>query len=141
MQTYREQVAAVDYVSNLRPRTFPKGLDVEVYPLRTLRRLEERITDSYYREWFPVYLWSHESEFLTANVASAEDLSRLRWTVDYPEDLEFVRAVYRRLGVGPFGMAEILVLLRAQPQLAAWMNDPDVTRCSSWVIGPSRLSS
>jgi spore coat polysaccharide biosynthesis protein SpsF (cytidylyltransferase family) len=26
------------------------------------------------------------------------DLSELRWTVDYPEDLEFVRETVRRLG-------------------------------------------
>ena len=49
----------------------------------------------------------------------AQDLSALRWTVDEPEDLEFVRAVYSHFGSRQFGMADILDLLRARPEIGS----------------------
>jgi spore coat polysaccharide biosynthesis protein SpsF (cytidylyltransferase family) len=45
-------------------------------------------------------------------------LSRLRWTLDYEEDLQFTREVYRRLQhKGIFLMVDILALLNAEPSL------------------------
>ena len=42
----------------------------------------------------------------------------MRWTVDEAADLEFVRRVFARLGADrPFGMGEVLDLLRRQPAL------------------------
>jgi spore coat polysaccharide biosynthesis protein SpsF (cytidylyltransferase family) len=57
--------------------------------------------------------------FHLANVENTEDLSGLRWTVDEPQDLEFVRRVYAYLGPTPsFGMTEILALLREHPEFS-----------------------
>jgi spore coat polysaccharide biosynthesis protein SpsF len=55
------------------------------------------------------------------NVTYPADLSALRWTVDYEEDLTFVREVYRRLyrEGEVFGMGDILVLMEAEPELTA----------------------
>jgi len=40
-----------------------------------------------------------------------------RWTVDFPEDLAFVRAVYERLGDEEFGWRDVLALLEREPEL------------------------
>jgi spore coat polysaccharide biosynthesis protein SpsF len=65
-------------------------------------------------------MWKHPELFRMANVENDIDLSALRWTVDEPQDLEFVRRVYSHLGAVPsFGLAEVLVLLREYPELAA----------------------
>ncbi len=46
------------------------------------------------------------------------DHSRHRWTVDTPEDLEFVRAIYGRLKDNPmFGWRDVLALLDREPAL------------------------
>ena len=49
------------------------------------------------------------------------DLSKLRWTVDYPADLEFVRAVYSKLLSKDhvFRWGEVLSLVQANPDIAA----------------------
>lgn len=103
----------LEYVSNSNPLTFPNGLDVEVYPLATLERLD-RETEGVWRGWLAPYVWDHG--FRRYNVECIPDISGLRWTVDYPEDLVFVRAVYERLG-DDFGMWDILELLAQEPAL------------------------
>lgn len=119
VRIFLDRSAELDYVSNGRPPTYPHGLDAEIYPTATLHRLWREIEDPLYREWFPVYLWEHENLYRTYNVRYSRDLSHLRWTVDYEEDLAFVREVYRRLSAGDqlFGMQDVLDLLEAEPDL------------------------
>ena len=119
VRTYLDRAEELDYVSNARPPTFPHGLDAEVYPIATLQRLWHEIKDPLYREWFPVYVWEHEDELRTCNVEHSENLSHLRWTVDYEEDLAFVRQVYNRLYADGrvFRMMDVLQLLEIEPDL------------------------
>ena len=47
------------------------------------------------------------------------DYSGHRWTVDTPEDLELIRAIYSRLKDNPmFLWRDVLALLKREPQLA-----------------------
>jgi spore coat polysaccharide biosynthesis protein SpsF (cytidylyltransferase family) len=110
----------VDYITNDMPPTYPDGLDVEVYSVATLKRLHDEITDPFFREWFPLYLKDHKKSFRSHNVNCLEDLSSLRWTVDYEEDLLFVREVYRRLYRDRkiFTMKDVLELIKAEPEIA-----------------------
>ena len=71
------------------------------------------------REHVTPYIWKNPDLFRIRNFESSEDLSRLRWTVDYPEDLAFVREVYRRLsGNDRFGWRDVLKLVKDEPGLA-----------------------
>ncbi len=111
----------VDYASNVHPRTFPDGLDAEVFAVAALERAWREARLPAEREHVTPYLWSHPEMFRCANVAYGEDLSAHRWTVDEPRDLELVRALFRRLSEGGtpfFGMAEVLTLLEREPHLA-----------------------
>ena len=108
----------LDYVSNTIQPTYPEGLDVEAFRFAALARAwrEARLVSE--REHVTPYIWKHPNVFRLANVAHEADLSQLRWTIDYEEDLEFARAVYARLGSERiFTMDEILTLLRREPQL------------------------
>jgi spore coat polysaccharide biosynthesis protein SpsF len=108
-----------EYVSNVFPSTFPHGLDVEVLSRGLLERLDTEITDAFYRDWFSAFIREHPERFDMLNVAAERDLHALRWTVDYPEDLDFVDQVLGRLGAtNPrFGMAELVALLEHEPAL------------------------
>jgi spore coat polysaccharide biosynthesis protein SpsF len=119
--TYCARRDGLDYVSNILPPTYPDGLDTEIYPTTTLKRLWEEIADPQAREWFPLYLWNNKQKFRIANVAFSVDLSALRWTVDYEDDLTFVREVFRRLyrKGQVFNMEEVLQLLDASPELSS----------------------
>ena len=106
----------VDYASNTQPPTFPDGLDTEVFSFEALERAWREATAPSEREHVTAYIWKHPELFRLVNVAREPDISGRRWTVDEPADLEFVRAVYNRLGE-TFGMDNVLELLRRHPDL------------------------
>jgi spore coat polysaccharide biosynthesis protein SpsF len=109
----------VDYVSNARVRRYPDGLDTEVFSAEALRSAWKEATLPSEREHVTPYIWKHPERFRLADLVGEPDHSHLRWTVDRPEDLEFVRAVYGRLDAGGrvFGMDDVLALLRREPGL------------------------
>lgn len=108
-----------DYVANINPPTFPHGLDVEICSAAALERAWERATAPDEREHVTLHVRRRPNEFRLGNVTREPDLSGLRWVLDLPSDLEFVRDVYERLGDSPFGMAEVLELLEREPELAS----------------------
>jgi spore coat polysaccharide biosynthesis protein SpsF len=90
--------AGADYTSNtLGARTYPHGLDVEVIRPDALIQAAERASDPYEREHVTPYIYRRPDTFRLAGVARQGTLAGLRWTVDFPEDLAFVRDVYARL--------------------------------------------
>ncbi len=108
------------YASNVEPRTYPDGLDVEVVDAEVLRVIAREPLDAHDREHVTSAVRAQPERFRQVALCSEEDLGDLRWTVDEPEDLEFVRAVARRLGDRreQAGLAEILAAVRREPSLA-----------------------
>jgi len=87
-----------DYTSNtLRTRTYPHGLDVEVMKVEALEDAAQRAKDPYEWEHVTPYIYRRPADFRLAGVARHDSLAHLRWTVDVPEDLAFVREVYKQL--------------------------------------------
>jgi len=87
-----------DYTNNTAPeRTFPHGLDAEVMRREALERAWREATDPYEREHVTPFIYRRPGEFRLENLSRKPSLAALRWTVDFPEDLEFVRDVYARL--------------------------------------------
>jgi spore coat polysaccharide biosynthesis protein SpsF len=104
----------VAYASNVEPRTFPDGLDVEAFTADALRSLAASASDPAEREHVTLGLRSRPDRYPPASLVNDVDLGELRWTVDTPEDLEFVRAVVERLGEWRYGagMDEVLAVVR-----------------------------
>lgn len=111
-----------DYVSNAIERTYPDGLDTEVFSMAALTRARNEAKLPSEREHVTPYLHKHPELFRIKHVTQSEDLSALRWTVDEPRDLAFVRAIFAELGNGVFGQEEVLALLARKPELQA-MNE------------------
>ena len=107
-----------DYTSNTNPPTFPDGLDVEVFSVEAFTRLREQPLSDAEMEHVTLGFRDSTRAFRLHNVAQAANLEKFRWTVDLPEDLEFVRWVYHELyEQNPeFGQDEILELLHSNPQ-------------------------
>ena len=109
-----------DYAANVHPRTFPKGLDVEVVRADALEAAAREAIDPYEREHVMPFLWRRGGRFRLANWSWPEDLSSWWWTVDEPNDIEFPRRVYDELlGDGrlfiPFD--RMVELVRSRPGL------------------------
>ena len=104
-----------DYVSNVRPPTYPDGLDSEVFSFKALETAWQEATLSSDREHVTQFLWTNPLRFRLANVEHEIDLSALRWTVDEPDDLEFVRQVYYSLarnGHSGFSYLDVLDVIK-----------------------------
>jgi spore coat polysaccharide biosynthesis protein SpsF (cytidylyltransferase family) len=112
--------AGCSYASNIDPRTFPDGLDVEVISADALRTIAGDALSPLEREHVTVAIRSQPERFPAASVRNADDLGSLRWTVDDAEDLDFVRAVADRLEAERYtaGLEEILAAVRRPPSLA-----------------------
>jgi len=114
---FLKNVVNYDYVSNTHPPTFPDGLDVEIFHLSTLEKAwKESGNNQRHREHTTTFIWSQPSKFRIGNVSMPDGRNLFmqeRWTVDYKEDFEFVKAVYDNLYDGGriFLMDEILDFL------------------------------
>ncbi len=86
-----------DYTSNTLRRTFPKGLDVEVFEVPAFENLLQSSLDAFEKEHVTPGFYNGKRNFKLHSVEQEFDHSGARWTVDYPEDLEFVRNVYDAL--------------------------------------------
>ncbi len=120
----------VDYVSNCSydgsiRATYPEGIDVEVMTFDCLNKMWQRADRPSEREHLTPYLFRRSDEFKTLGFEYSEDLSDLRWTIDYPRDMEFAREIYQRLFPAKpiFLMSDILEVLRREPRLAALNKD------------------
>jgi len=113
--------AGNDYTSNTLQRTYPDGLDVEVMTMGALTRASAEARLPAEREHVTPYIYGHPESFKLGGLEHSENLARYRWTVDYPEDLEVIRAVFADLaGSAPdFSMQDVLALFALRPELAA----------------------
>jgi spore coat polysaccharide biosynthesis protein SpsF len=117
-----------DYTSNVLTPTYPDGLDVEVITAGAFARLRALALTEREREHVTLGLYGRPELFTLRNVEQRPDRSSLRWTVDIPDDLVFVREIYDRLyDENPgFAQADILDLLTRHPELAR--TDSDMAR-------------
>ena len=99
--------------------TFPEGAGCEAFTFSALEKAWRRARLPSEREHVTPYILNHPEQFKTQIIAGDRDLSRYRWTVDYPADLRFAREIYARL-YRPgrvFGMEALLALLEKEPHL------------------------
>jgi spore coat polysaccharide biosynthesis protein SpsF len=102
-----------DYTSNCIPPSYPDGLDVEVVKFKALKKAWQFAKMPSELEHVMPYIRSHTEIFKNYTLTSKKDLSAHRWTVDGPEDFEFVEKIYLELFKKNknFNMQDILNLL------------------------------
>ncbi|MGA7192585.1 MAG: glycosyltransferase family protein [Anaerolineales bacterium] len=126
-----------DFVCNRLPppwhRTYPIGLDVEACTFKVLAKAWKEAKEPQHREHAMPYFYegvelTRQSRTLEAGISPrgfkvallhhTADFGDYRWTVDTPEDLEFMRQVYSRFdGRDDFSWKEVLDLVHNEPKL------------------------
>ncbi len=108
-----------DYVSNCVERSFPIGLDFEVFRFGCLETAWREAVLPSEREHVTPFIKNHPERFAVGHYTSPVDLSHHRWTVDEPDDFAFVTAVYEALygDNSRFTTEDILTLLEEKPEL------------------------
>ncbi len=122
LEEYLTHSEEVDYVSNLHPATYPDGNDVEVVSMEALTAAWLEAKRDFEREHTTPFIWDRPERFRVRNIAweTGRDCSLThRWTLDYPEDYELIKAVYGELSTTTpdFGVDEITRLLDGRPDL------------------------
>jgi len=126
-----------DFVANRLPppfpRTYPIGLDVEACTFEVLEKAWKEAKEPQHREHAMPYFYEG-IELTTINrqlqtgisprgykvaiLHHTTNFGDYRWTVDTPEDLEFIRQVYSRFdGRDDFTWKEVLELVHDEPKL------------------------
>lgn len=108
------------YVSNRLPppheRSYPIGLDVEVFSRDSLFTARRDAVTRHDREHVTPYLY--ESGLFDVEVLQLPvDMSRYRWTVDTPEDLQAVRAIASRMTSTMSSWHELVSIMESEPDL------------------------
>lgn len=112
------RAVGADYASNIDPATFPDGLDVEICTRETLERAEHLASLPVQREHVTLWMRSAEAGLARANVRAISDLSHLRVTVDYPDDLDVVREIIaEETNEHPLDLFDILRIMSSRPDL------------------------
>ena len=126
-----------DFVCNRLPppyhRTYPIGLDVEACTFKVLEKAWKEAKEPQHREHAMPYLYegvelttvnrqlktgTSPRGFNIALLHHPTDFGDYRWTVDTPEDLEFIRQVYNHFdGRDDFSWKEVLDLVHNEPKL------------------------
>lgn len=109
-----------DLASNAINRTYPRGLDTEVFSFLSLEKCRKHAKKKYQREHVTPWLYENPKSFKLCSVKNNKDLSHLRWTVDEKADLKFVREIYKRLYRDKkiFLMKDVLGVLKKEPYLS-----------------------
>lgn len=110
-----------DYCCNWMIPSYPKGLDTEAFTFQALEKAQNEAVDDYEREHVTPFIHDNEQWFRVKVLSNTVDYSHHRWTLDYPEDFEFVTQVYHHLYRSNriFTFEEVLRLVAERPEIAA----------------------
>lgn len=128
----KERGVKVDYLTNALTRTYPRGLDAEVFGMDALERAHREAAQAFEREHVTTYIRMRPEVFTLREVKSAQDLSGYRWTLDTEDDFRLIQEIYKTLHKEGeiFGTMEVLELIKRRPELSeinAHVKQKDVT--------------
>lgn len=112
-----------DYVSNNHPPSWQDGQEVEVIRSAALAEAWREGGQAFQREHVTPFIWDQPHRYRLANVARGADdwYHRYRWTLDYPEDYLFMKAVFEALYPSnpAFDTTDIMALMERRPEIYA----------------------
>ena len=118
---FANNIEKYDYVSNTLERSYPKGMDAEITSFDTLKEAHFNAYDPFDREHVTPFIKMRPQQFRLYNILYKADMSRYRWTVDTPADLELITKIYDALYYkNPlFSLNDILDLMTRNPEWEA----------------------
>ena len=106
------------YLSNGIERSFPRGMDFEVFSAEALLDAAANATEQAHREHVTPYLYANGSGRITQrHVRHEPDASGYRVTLDTAEDLEVIRALIEDHGAADLDVDGIIAVLAQHPEL------------------------
>lgn len=111
-----------DYASNILTRTYPRGLDVEVFSFSALEKAFKKSTSMRDKEHVTAFMYNNQSQFSCVNSQAPAGLHRpdLRITLDTRQDYALLCALYDYLYQDKkfFTAGDIIRLFNKKPWLS-----------------------
>jgi spore coat polysaccharide biosynthesis protein SpsF len=106
-----------DYVTNTLHRTYPRGMDVELFTFSCLERTINEATSAHEHEHVTPFIYSNPNQFKLENFKMTPDFSSDRLTVDTEEDFELIEKIFEELypQKNNFTLDDILITLQNHP--------------------------
>jgi spore coat polysaccharide biosynthesis protein SpsF len=118
IQEYVESKDSGLYLSNCLLRTFPRGLDFEIFSFALLQEAFHQATTAGELEHVTPYINQNKSGHVRfRHLTQAEDKSQYRVTLDTPEDFDLIRILIADYQAHQLTAREIGQLLDAHPEL------------------------
>lgn len=114
---FLERYPEVAYVSNVQPRTYPRGMDTEVIAFPALAAAHLEAIEPQDREHVTPFIYHQPDRFATASTTFERDESRHRWTVDTAEDFTLIERILTTLYPrrADFDLQDCLALMAEHP--------------------------
>jgi spore coat polysaccharide biosynthesis protein SpsF len=107
-------------VTNARVRTFPRGLDAELFPRAALEAAACSARDPHQREHVTPYLYEHPEAFAIVDHTQARNVAGARWTLDTAEDYRMLAAFFALIGDAEgASLVDLVRIWDAHPELHA----------------------
>ena len=84
----------VDYLTNILFRTFPDGLDIEIFNKKSLVLAQKNTKHTFDREHVTPFL-RKSNKIKKHNISLDKDFSENVWALDYKEDLEMLKKIVK----------------------------------------------
>lgn len=112
----------LDQASNNSSHLYPHGLDTEIFSFDALQKAAREAKTSYEREHVTPFIRDPKNSFQLGQAPqslAAKIYSHYRWTLDYPEDFEFIKRIYDELYLEKpaFAAKDIIELISQKPEL------------------------
>lgn len=109
----------VDYLSNTLERTFPRGLDAEIFSFNILEEAFTSAKKHYQREHVTPYIYENPNKFKLIGYKNKVDYSYHRWTLDTEEDFRLISKIYEELYKNEyiFSFSKVINLFNINPKL------------------------
>lgn len=121
VESFRRRRPSVTYLSNTLDRTYPRGLDVEVFAVSALREAAAEAREPAEREHVTPFLYRRPGRYGVEQLTRADPAGTASWrlTLDTAEDWALLEEVFAALeGPHPrFGLPDIESLMAQRPHL------------------------
>ena len=115
-----------DYMSNTIERTFPDGLDIEIFSSEVLKISNKEAKWLSEREHVTPYILKNQNDFRIYNYKNKQNLSNLRWCVDEEDDLIMIRKIFQEMRPNQF--------FSTDDALKIILKRPDISKINSGIM-------
>ena len=121
----------VDYLSNASKRSFPRGLDCEIFSFKSIEKAHELVTEKRDEEHVTTFIYGNPAIFKIGHLIAEGILNKpnIRLCVDTDNDLKLIKNIYSKLYSGKIiPVEDVIEYLEKNPELIKINQEEELTQ-------------